>query len=112
MIFQRFCGMVRGSRIRGAKGVPRMSATAHEHGRVGLRAASASPVGPGDYRCQECGYGVSVMRALPRCPMCGGVEWEPAPRVRVRTMQIESELERAAGSVTATVVSAHHPSPR
>jgi DNA-directed RNA polymerase subunit RPC12/RpoP len=28
-----------------------------------------------DHRCAECGYGVSVYRSLPRCPMCGGQVW-------------------------------------
>jgi hypothetical protein len=30
----------------------------------------------GDFRCSECGYGVSVRRGLPVCPMCGGKTWE------------------------------------
>ena len=30
----------------------------------------------GEYHCAECGYGVTVYRALPVCPMCGGTEWE------------------------------------
>jgi rubrerythrin len=32
-------------------------------------------VSKGDYRCAACGYGVSVQRSLPRCPMCGGNAW-------------------------------------
>jgi rubredoxin len=84
-----------------------MSATAHDHGRVGIAAEPTSLVGPGDYRCEECGYGVSVVRALPRCPMCGGADWESAPRVRVRRMHIETELERSAQTVTASIVSSH-----
>ncbi len=32
-------------------------------------------VARGDYRCAGCGYGVSVYRSLPRCPMCGGDAW-------------------------------------
>ena len=31
----------------------------------------------GEFRCSECGYGVSISRALPRCPMCSGTTWEP-----------------------------------
>jgi rubrerythrin len=31
----------------------------------------------GEFRCSECGYGVSISRALPLCPMCGGTSWEP-----------------------------------
>ena len=30
----------------------------------------------GEYHCAECGYGVTVVRALPMCPMCGGASWE------------------------------------
>jgi hypothetical protein len=29
----------------------------------------------GDYRCAECGYGVTVRRDLLRCPMCGMAAW-------------------------------------
>jgi rubrerythrin len=34
----------------------------------------------GDFRCATCGYGVSVYRSLPRCPMCGSNEWLDAAR--------------------------------
>jgi hypothetical protein len=30
----------------------------------------------GEFHCAECSYGVTVYRALPRCPMCGGETWE------------------------------------
>ena len=30
----------------------------------------------GEYRCAGCGYGVTVFRALPACPMCGAAKWE------------------------------------
>ena len=44
----------------------------------------------GDYRCAECGYGITVRRILPQCPMCRGVAWEepstsPYGRSSVRT---------------------------
>jgi len=29
-----------------------------------------------EYHCSECGYGVTIVRALPLCPMCGGTSWE------------------------------------
>jgi rubrerythrin len=32
----------------------------------------------GAFHCSECGYGVTIQRALPQCPMCGGTAWEPA----------------------------------
>jgi rubrerythrin len=30
----------------------------------------------GEFHCSECGYGVTVFRELPVCPMCGGESWE------------------------------------
>jgi rubrerythrin len=30
----------------------------------------------GEFRCPDCGYGAVVRRALPPCPMCGGMVWE------------------------------------
>ena len=32
----------------------------------------------GQFHCADCGYGVSVQRRLPLCPMCGGSTWEEA----------------------------------
>jgi len=32
----------------------------------------------GAFQCAECGYGVTVRRTLPLCPMCGGTAWEPS----------------------------------
>ena len=33
----------------------------------------------GEYHCSDCGYGVTIVRALPLCPMCGGTFWEQSP---------------------------------
>jgi rubrerythrin len=33
----------------------------------------------GEFRCRDCGYGVTVYRSLPTCPMCQGADWERAP---------------------------------
>jgi rubrerythrin len=30
----------------------------------------------GEFHCSGCGYGVTIWRTLPRCPMCGGQTWE------------------------------------
>ena len=30
----------------------------------------------GEFHCSECGYGVTIVRVLPLCPMCGGTSWE------------------------------------
>jgi rubrerythrin len=43
----------------------------------------------GEFHCAECGYGVTVYRALPLCPMCGGSEWEQSawsPLSRARSV--------------------------
>jgi rubrerythrin len=32
----------------------------------------------GEFHCAQCGYGVTIVRALPLCPMCGGRSWEQA----------------------------------
>lgn len=32
----------------------------------------------GEFHCSECGYGVTIVRVLPPCPMCGGTSWEQA----------------------------------
>ena len=39
---------------------------------------SGDPV-KGEFHCAECGYGVTVYRVLPVCPMCGGNAWEQVP---------------------------------
>jgi hypothetical protein len=33
----------------------------------------------GEFHCSDCGYGVTVVRKLPLCPMCGGTSWEQSP---------------------------------
>ena len=33
----------------------------------------------GEYHCSDCGYCVTIVRALPLCPMCGGTSWEQSP---------------------------------
>jgi hypothetical protein len=43
----------------------------------------------GEYHCAECGYGVTVFRELPRCPMCGCEAWEQStwsPFARARSV--------------------------
>jgi rubrerythrin len=59
-----------------------------KEGEAGVREAAfdglvtflgAGEQAAGEFRCSECGYGVSVHRALPRCPMCGGISWEESP---------------------------------
>ena len=33
----------------------------------------------GEFRCSDCGYGVTVYRSLPVCPMCQGTNWTGVP---------------------------------
>jgi rubredoxin len=33
----------------------------------------------GEFHCADCGYGVTVYRQLPICPMCSGTVWEQVP---------------------------------
>jgi Zn finger protein HypA/HybF involved in hydrogenase expression len=33
----------------------------------------------GDFRCADCGYGVTIRRVLPACPMCRGEDWDAWP---------------------------------
>ena len=43
----------------------------------------------GEFHCSECGYGVTVYRTLPVCPMCGGEQWEQSawsPLSRARSV--------------------------
>jgi hypothetical protein len=40
-----------------------------------LRLAAAGEHRKGEFRCVDCGYGVTVYRDLPTCPMCGGESW-------------------------------------
>jgi hypothetical protein len=30
----------------------------------------------GEFHCSQCGYGVTIVRVLPVCPMCQGTTWE------------------------------------
>jgi len=44
----------------------------------------------GEYHCADCGYGVTVTKELPRCPMCSGISWELStwsPFARARLLQ-------------------------
>jgi hypothetical protein len=38
----------------------------------------AGTVAAGEFHCAACGYGVTVRRLLPVCPMCRGRSWERA----------------------------------
>jgi rubredoxin len=33
----------------------------------------------GEFHCSGCGYGITVYRELPICPMCAGTIWEQVP---------------------------------
>jgi hypothetical protein len=36
----------------------------------------AGDAGKGEFRCDDCHYGVVISQKLPNCPMCGGEVWE------------------------------------
>jgi len=50
----------------------------------------------GEFHCSECGYGVTIYRELPVCPMCGNGSWEqstwsPFTRSAARSREIFTE---------------------
>ncbi len=42
--------------------------------RVGFVAGAPAR---GEFQCAGCGYGITVHRGLPVCPMCRGGDWHP-----------------------------------
>jgi hypothetical protein len=54
------------------------------------------PLTRGELVCVGCGYGVSVFRELPRCPMCRGAVW-----ARARGRPVEPAFAGAAEVVGA-----------
>ena len=44
-----------------------------------LATVAAGEHATGEFHCAGCGYGVTVLRELPRCPMCSGEAWEQKP---------------------------------
>jgi rubrerythrin len=54
-----------------------------------VRFLAAGEQAKGEFHCAECGYGVTVCRTLPRCPMCGNGSWEQSawsPFARARSV--------------------------
>jgi rubrerythrin len=41
------------------------------------------------YRCRRCGYGISLSRALPLCPMCQRRNWQPIPIARASRHSVQ-----------------------
>ena len=48
--------------------------TTHDDDYVPFVAAGSRATG--QYRCAECGYGITIHAELPVCPMCSGTTWE------------------------------------
>jgi rubredoxin len=63
---------------RGSDVVERVRAIGEEPGSY-VAFSTAGDTVKGEFHCSECGYGVTVYRALPICPMCGGTTWEQVP---------------------------------
>ena len=53
-------------------------ATPLEDGDDFVELLAAGVQSKGEFHCAECGYGVTVTRALPTCPMCAGSSWQRA----------------------------------
>jgi rubrerythrin len=47
-----------------------------EPGEEYVKFSGAGERAKGQFQCSECGYGVTVHRTLPVCPMCSGSSWE------------------------------------
>ncbi len=62
--------------------------TVAEEGYVEFR--TSGDTAKGEYHCSECGYGVTVFRSLPVCPMCGGKTWEQSAWSPFRRATAES----------------------
>lgn len=52
--------------------------------------AVAGTAAHGDYRCSECGYGITVRANLPQCPMCAGKSWEPVEWTALARQQYQA----------------------
>jgi rubrerythrin len=52
-----------------------MSAQVAAPDELDTRLAAGTRV-KGQYRCADCGYGVTIYTELPLCPMCGAESWE------------------------------------
>ena len=37
---------------------------------------AAGTASKGEFQCAECGYGVTITKTLPTCPMCSGGSWQ------------------------------------
>jgi rubrerythrin len=54
-----------------------MALAVEAHEEAGDRLTAGARV-KGEYRCKDCGYGVTVYRELPTCPMCRSEQWKQA----------------------------------
>jgi rubrerythrin len=45
---------------------------------AGATYVEAGARGVGDYRCEQCGYGIVMSGVLPSCPMCQSSSWKRA----------------------------------
>ena len=52
--------------------------TGAELGEDYVQFTAAGESAKGQFQCSGCGYGVTVHRTLPVCPMCSGSSWEQA----------------------------------
>ena len=45
----------------------------------------------GEFHCADCGYGVTVYRTLPTCPMCGGHVWDQSAWSPFGRLSVDAE---------------------
>jgi len=55
----------------------------------------------GQYRCSDCGYGVTIRGELPVCPMCAGESWEATPWSPLSSSSAFRELRQPRHSPAA-----------
>jgi len=51
----------------------------------------AGEPGEGQYRCADCGYGITIHDELPACPMCTGSVWERPPLALLGRLRLERD---------------------
>lgn len=74
----------------------RVRATREEPGGFVAFNAAGEAV-KGEFHCAECGYGVTVYRQLPVCPMCSGTIWEQVPWSPLTRALANEPMESSTG---------------
>jgi rubrerythrin len=81
---------VRSTDREGGHGVLEINESADDESADFVQFVAAGQQVKGEFHCADCGYGVTVYRELPVCPMCGNDSWEQSawsPFARARILQ-------------------------